>query len=118
MVEYNEPYNLSENIQTRFIDVAVTSTSCSAIDENGNIWSWGYQSDSEDTIASNHVGVLGNGNSGEERLNELTQVTNGVKYVQIDGGTFHIVAKDEDNYLWSWGSCGNGSRCTRHRNYQ
>lgn len=81
-------------METKFIDIATTNYSCAAIDQNGNIWTWGI----------NTYGLLGNGNTEKNlKYEELTQITNDVIYKEIDGGSRHIIAKDEEDYLWSWG---------------
>ncbi|MCI8344880.1 MAG: hypothetical protein HFJ42_02750, partial [Clostridia bacterium] len=94
IIDISSPINLSENMDTKFIDIATTQYSCAAIDQNGNIWTWG----------KNRDGLLGNGNTEENLIyKELTQITNDVIYKEIDGGATHIIAKDEEDYLWSWG---------------
>ena len=78
---------------------------CLALDNEGNIWSWGY----------NSGGQLGNGLEGEDVLIP-TKVTNGTKYIQIEVGYGrNSLALDNEGNIWSWGenddgALGNGKR--------
>ena len=62
-----------------------------ALDDNGNIW----------TCGNNDNYNLGDGTT-EEKL-VLTQITNNVKYIEIQPATYGGYAIDEDMHLWVWG---------------
>ena len=61
-----------------------------AIDENGNLWSWGYNED----------GQLGDGTT--ENKTSPVQIKSGTKFKQITGGN-HSLAIDENGKLWGFG---------------
>lgn len=109
---YIDLTNISSKTNTKFIDVATTDTSLAAIDENGNIWTWGYNGGTSlyatDEDRDNY-GLLGNNKEtvGREFV-ELTKVTTDIVYTEIDAGTQHIIAKDNNKHLWSWGKNDSG----------
>ncbi|MBH9981121.1 MULTISPECIES: InlB B-repeat-containing protein [Bifidobacterium] len=84
-----------------------------AIDENTNIWAWGF----------NHNGELGNSiNKGTIDPNPIPRqvllnpndASTGLKAKQVIGGGNHSLAIDENGNIWTWGSneygqLGNGS---------
>ena len=93
--------NVSSPIQittgTKYIQIAGGSSHCIALDESGNIWTWGY----------NNQGQLGNGEKGTNVL-VPTKVTSGTKYVQIATGSLHSLALDEEGNIWTWGINSDG----------
>lgn len=126
--QFKNPTKISNASIAKFIDIAVTNSSVAAIDENGNIWTYGYNGEREyyNLNGSNYyylkTGVLGNNNkTNEEELVELTQITNSVVYKEIDAGKSYIIAKDEDNHLWAWGKGAIGIQTDddvlRHTNF-
>lgn len=105
--QFKNPTKISNASIAKFIDIAVTNSSVAAIDENGNIWTYGYNGGMYGTGSNcyySKTGVLGNNNkTNEKELVKLTQITNSVVYKEIDAGKNYIIAKDEDNHLWAWG---------------
>ncbi len=67
-----------------------------AIDESGNLWSWGL----------NNNGQLGNG--GEVDVNNPVQIKPGTKFTQVSAGNLFCLALDEDGNIWSFGTNGVG----------
>ena len=80
-----------------------------AIDQDGNIWAWGY----------NDNGQLGNGktsgtNTPQSVLLDPKHASTVLKAVQVSAGDFHSLAIDQDGNTWAWGhndygQLGNGS---------
>lgn len=62
-----------------------------AIDEEGNIWSWGC----------NKNGQLGNGTTTDSY--NPKQITTGTKFIKIEAGECISFAIDENRDLWGWG---------------
>ena len=62
-----------------------------AIDENGKLWSWGY----------NHYGQLGDGT----KIDKISpvKIDIDIKFTQVSTGNMHSLAIDENGNLWSWG---------------
>lgn len=73
---------------------AAGSSISTAIDENGNIWTWGTDTSE----------ALGNG-FGYKCESEPTQITNGINYTSIlalrNRTTFVV---DETGSVWAWGA--------------
>ena len=63
-----------------------------AIDENGQLWSWGY----------NNSGQLGNGDTTEKTI--PIKVKEGTKFTSTSAGEYHSLAIDESGELWTWGA--------------
>lgn len=105
--QYEVPTKISDATKAKFVDVAVTNSVCAAIDEEGNIWTYGYNGVHEYSAGSQtfyNRGMLGNNNKTKpETLVQLTKITKDVVYKEIEAGEYHIIAKDEDNHLWAWG---------------
>ena len=89
--------------ETKFKEIMAGSYHSLAIDEFGNIWSWGR----------NDVGQLGNGSMNEQLT--LIKIDMGeTKFREIMAGGYHSLAIDEFGNIWSWGenyhgSLGNGT---------
>ncbi len=90
----------------KFTQIAAGSHHSLAIDTEGNLWAWGYNSD----------GQLGDGT--KEDKNKPIQVTieskPNAKFTQIAAGRSHSLAVDTEGNLWAWGSndagrLGNGT---------
>ncbi len=69
-----------------------------AIDENGDIWGWGY----------NNHGQLGFVSTGSNYENKPIKIETEVKFKEIVAGQYHSLAIDESGNLWSWGYNNNG----------
>ena len=67
-----------------------------AIDESGNLWTWG----------ENNCGQLGN-NSTTNSLVPI-QIKNGTKFKAISAGSNHSLAIDVNDELWGFGYIGSG----------
>ena len=67
-----------------------------AIDENDNLWTWGY----------NYNGQLGDGTEIDKTT--PVQIKQGTKFKQVSAGHEHTIALDSDGNLWSWGHNSNG----------
>ena len=85
-----EPTPINVMPGMRFIDVDVSSFCAFAIDESGNLWSWGR----------NKYGDLGDGTT-EDRY-EPIQITKGLSFSAVyTAGSY--LAFDEYGGIWSWG---------------
>ena len=76
----------------KFEKISAVETSNLAIDNEGNLWSWG----------NNNCGQIGDGTS-EDKL-EPTKIETDKKFVQISKGTLFSLAIDDEGNLWSWGN--------------
>lgn len=84
---YSEPIN----------DILYTSISCGnghylAIDENGNVWSWG----------KNYWGQVGNGETGTI-IETPVQITDGLYFTQVSAGDAISAAIDTNYNVYTWG---------------
>ena len=83
------------------------SNHCLAIDNEGNLWSWGR----------NFRGQLGDGTT-TDRL-KAKKVIEGVKFKQVYARASSSLALDSNGNLWSWGyneegQLGDGTTTERH----
>ena len=62
-----------------------------AIDEQGNLWAWGY----------NRNGQLGDGTTTNSSI--PIQIKEGTKFKEVSAGLYHSLAIDEQGNLWAWG---------------
>ena len=106
-----EPNNASTGLKAK--QVSAGGNHSLAIDENTNIWAWGF----------NHNGELGNSiNKDTMNPNPIPRqvllnpndASAGLKAKQVIGGGNHSLAIDENGNIWTWGSneygqLGNGS---------
>ena len=76
----------------KFEKISAGETSNLAIDNEGNLWSWG----------NNNCGQIGDGTS-ENKL-EPTKIEKDKKFVQISKGELFSLAIDDEGNLWSWGN--------------
>lgn len=90
------PYQITQNIE--FNQISAGENHCLALDNEGNIWSWGL----------NSFGQLGNGTTTAVYKPTKITIDGDVKFVQISAGMTHSLAIDESGNLWSWGDNGNG----------
>ncbi len=81
---------LDFKLSKRFKTVEVGKLSTVAIDNEGNLWSWG----------GNDYGQLGDGTT-IDRTTPL-QITTETKFIQVSVG-YHCLAIDNEGNLWSWG---------------
>jgi len=98
----NTPTLISDGIRfggKKITAISVVSTGSSnlALDEDGKLWAWGYNSE----------GQLGDGTTSTR--NTPTLISNGVRFggkklIAISLGRDHGLAVDEDGSGWSWGS--------------
>ena len=89
----------------QFTQIAAGAYHTVALDENGNVWTWGY----------NGYGQLGDGTNTKRNTPVAVNKPDGVeKFTQITTGWYHTVAIDEDGDIWTWGNneygqLGNGT---------
>lgn len=90
-----------------FKKVSARSYLSIALDEDGNLWSWGQDYG---------YGKTGHGTTYKD-INEPTKIPPtsdmiGVKFIYISAGYNHVTVIDSNYQLWAWGwylPCGNGS---------
>ena len=88
----NTPTKIKEG--TKFITVAAGWNHSLAIDNSGQLWTWGQNND----------GQLGDGTSGEENnKNTPTKIKEGTKFTTVSAGVEHSLAIDNSGQLWVWG---------------
>jgi alpha-tubulin suppressor-like RCC1 family protein len=100
---YSTPIKIS-NI--KFKEVVAGQKHVLAIDETGQLWAWGSNSDRQV------------GNDSKYSTASLTQINNGIKYEKISSFWRSSYAIDENGQLWAWGNSenyqlGNGWKSTR-----
>jgi Regulator of chromosome condensation (RCC1) repeat len=77
----------------KFVQVAAGIRHYAAIDECGQVWTWGY---------SNENGALGR--EGNEETPAIVKIPQGVRIVKICCGASITVALSEKGVLYAWGS--------------
>lgn len=84
------PYKIT-TIDKKINQIHFDNSAAFAIDEEGNLWSWG-----------NNNGIVGNGTT-EEQLTpyKITAIERKIKQVVSDQS--NVYALDEDGNLWGWG---------------
>ena len=98
---------------SKFVALSFNQNYSLAIDENGSVYSWGY----------NRYGELGRGNTLQEcgsknyscgltieKINSLSNI------VMIEAGYSHALALQSNGTLWSWGTNKNGELGTGDTN--
>ena len=85
---------------TKFKEISAGEYHVLAIDESGNIWSWG----------DNSYTQLGRILEGTEKQSNVPTMlnTNGIKFSQVSAGEYQSLAIDIDGNLWSWGDNSRG----------
>ena len=83
---------------TKFKEISMGVYHALAIDNEGNIWSWG----------SNTGGQLGNGQISSDKVLIPTQIVSKVKFRQVNAGEMCSVALDEEGDIWTWGIMQDG----------
>ena len=76
---------------TKFKWTDAGSVHSTAIDESGNLWTWGY----------NKNGRLGDGTTLDKTTPNL--IKSGTKFKNLSAGYNYTLAIDESGKLWSWG---------------
>lgn len=90
---FHEPINILAGL--RFKRISATYYSSMAIDEEGNLWTWG-----ENTSE----GLLGNGNSNSWVYNTPQIINEGTKFKEVICSKEYANAIDKDGNRWTWGS--------------
>lgn len=80
------------------LTVGVHSNTAAALDEHGQVWTWG----------SNHHGELGDGTEEPRFSPGKVQQPEGVLFEDLAVGDFYMVALDQSGRAWSWGSNTSG----------
>ncbi|MCL2787921.1 MAG: Ig-like domain-containing protein [Micrococcales bacterium] len=95
-----------------FTAIAAGQVTGYALDENGNVWAWGY----------NNYGQLGNGTTTSSTRPVRVQAATGTlpAFTTIAAGWVTIYALDEDGNVWAWGDnrdgqLGNGTTTSSSR---
>ena len=83
-------------ISVKYKSISAGGGHCLAIDNQGNIWSWG----------KNNYGQLGDG-TGDNRK-KLVKIEAETKFKQISAGNDYSLAIDSEGNIWSWGDNGYG----------
>ncbi|MCT2978228.1 hypothetical protein EFN79_05535 [Propionibacterium freudenreichii] len=85
-----------------FTDIAGSANAAAAIGSDGNVYTWG----------SNSYGTLGVGSTNDNATRatptRLTTLPSGVKFTQLDGGNWHVIALASDGRAYGWGRNNNG----------
>ena len=77
---------------TKFKEVINLSESTIAIDEEGNLWTWGR----------NDKGQLGDGTTNNK--SSPVKIKEEIKFKEVSIGFYHALAIDEEGNMWSWGA--------------
>ena len=83
---------------TTFTQVAAGGYHSLALDSNGHLWAWGYNSD----------GQIGIGEDTIKKQLKPVQIKKDATFTQVTGGYVHSLALDSDGHLWAWGYNGKG----------
>jgi len=78
-------------VGTKFKLADAGSVHSAAIDESGNLWTWGY----------NKYGRLGDGTTTDKSTPIL--IKSGIKFKNLSAGYNYTLAIDELGKLWAWG---------------
>ena len=88
--EIRKPQKITE--KNKFTEICAGGIHNLAIDEDGNLYSWGY----------NELGQLGNGTTVTDYSGPKL-IEQGIKFKKISAGSNHSVAIDVEGNLYSWG---------------
>ncbi|MCL2521906.1 MAG: InlB B-repeat-containing protein, partial [Erysipelotrichales bacterium] len=94
------PTRIISTTNYQFVLVRTSNNHTIAIDIEGNVWSWG----------SNTQGQTGLGLTAGHTLDPTRIDVGNVSFLQVDMGNFHNILLDTEGRLWSFG--GNGSGAT------
>lgn len=87
------PKKIQTDQNVRFSQISLYSDTSMAIDEKGNLWEWGCNSNGE----------FGDGTTVDSYIPKKIQIDGDIKLKKIEAGYFISFAIDEDRNLWSWG---------------
>ncbi len=88
-----------EESTIKFTQIAASGNYSLAIDEKGNIWSWG----------ANSFGQLGDGTKTTSKVpKQITNYEGNVRFTQIASASDHALALDEQGNIWLWGHNNKG----------
>jgi parallel beta-helix repeat protein len=87
------------------VQIAAGGAFCLALDEHGDVWSWGANS-----VAQLGTGYVADDEDPEWMKRETTprQILTNVTVTVIAAGTNHALAIDVDGAVWAWGSNAHG----------
>lgn len=86
----SKPIQIMKGTKFKKVDTSASWTSF-AIDEDGNLWGWG----------NNSQGQLGNETKGSNVTTPL-KIAEGIRFKDISAGLYNV-AIDEEGNLWTWG---------------
>ncbi|PXY79939.1 hypothetical protein DKK72_06970 [Bifidobacterium indicum] len=82
----------------KFIQVSAGRQHSMALDSEGRIWTWGFDSDGQ-------LGRSYDSSKPHDRPG-LADTPAGLTFIAISAGAYHCTALDRDGNIWTWGSNG------------
>ncbi|OZG50417.1 InlB B-repeat-containing protein [Bombiscardovia coagulans] len=103
--QQNTPVRINRTVNpavqgVKFTKVSAGGEHSTALDANGDIWSWGFD----------NYGQLGDQKPAGEQWHpvQINRTINpevqGVKFTDVSAGGYHTVASDSTGEVWTWGS--------------
>lgn len=83
---------------TRFTAISASTSHNLALDEEGDIWSWGDNSSGQTGTTTPFVPLPG-----------VTPIVLSERFVDVAAGGLHSLALDDTGRIWSWGSDADGA---------
>lgn len=93
------PEKINDGIS--FVSIVSRDETTSGLDNEGNIWGWGY----------NYWGEVGDGTNGNYVVKSKPTkptVEHNTKFISVSAGERYRLAIDEEGILWAWGNNGYG----------